>query len=405
MAAAIAFLTFAACSTPEPSPTPLPPTDLTTSQHVANVAGAPLRWAGAALVYPLKGLFYDLPLALARPSDAARDRARAIAALASPMGGERASAAQRLGELSAAADPSERAGNLDLLVPLLDDPASSVRSAAALALGATAHPRAFTPLALRLKDPDPAVRGSCAIALGRLGDRRAAPLVRDLAASPWGEHWYVQLASIQAGSVLGVSEVGVRARAILDDPPPDAGWLAPAVALIVLGRLDDDSATSVITAHLGPSHSAEVRTAAAFALGDMQSNQELFLQLLARAQTGDDQLPFVLVLERGGARIAREPLVRLLSSPDPRVRAHAAGALVNAYDERGVEGLLAGVQSSSVYERFYCLGRLEGIAGSDTEAGFSERAWREWWRDHRDDVLAAWEPRKLRPFDPARPGE
>lgn len=71
-----------------------------------------------------------------------------------------------------------------------------------------------------------------------------------------------------------------------------------------------------------------------------------------------------------------------LAAADPRVRAHAAGGLVDLSDPAGVDALIDGIQSASVYERFYSLGRLEQLADAPSPSpGFSRQAWRAWWAE------------------------
>ena len=84
---------------------------------------------------------------------------------------------------------SGRAGAADWIRAATADPRSEIREAAVVALGEQRLP-AETPILLeRLSDPDAVVCAAAAEALGRCGDRRAVPVLRELARQngPLGE--------------------------------------------------------------------------------------------------------------------------------------------------------------------------------------------------------------------------
>ena len=109
--------------------------------------------------------------------------------------------------------------------------------------------------------------------------------------------------------------------------------------------------------------------------------------MLKRALEARQQLPLILAVGRHGGESERDAIVPFLDSPDPTIRAHAAVAMVDLGDPRGVEALISGIQSHDVYERFTCLGRLQKLSGQ-TE-GLHADFWRRWWRDNKDSIRLA----------------
>lgn len=392
----LALLSLCGCrSAPQPAgappagwdPTRAEPSELTTAQQVANVAGAPLRAVGAAVVLPLRALFGDpsAPVASDRSDEAiAAALERLEARPAAPLE-QRLASQQALAALAASLERRDRQRALRALRGALGDRVARVRASAALALGrvGAGSPEAVgPPLCRLLKDPSPAARGSAVIALGALGDERAGPLIAELVDSPWGEHPYVALACLQAGGQLRVAALAPRARAWLRRPPLDVGWLGKLVAAQALGRLGDSEAIPGLRQALDDDE-AYVRAAAALALLEL-GEEALLLRRLAAARGARARLPLLLAVGKAAPRsaAARDALAGLLAASDGRVRAQAAGALVDAGDPRGVEGLLRGVEASSPYERLYCLGRLQALAGPRVRHGFDGARWRRWWADH-----------------------
>ena len=69
---------------------------------------------------------------------------------------------------------------ISLLIPFLDDPRESMRTAIADLLGLIENPGAVEPLIASLKDTSPHVRSSALAGLGRLADERAIEAIEEL---------------------------------------------------------------------------------------------------------------------------------------------------------------------------------------------------------------------------------
>ncbi len=364
---------------------PLPQSsgELSTSQQTANIAGAPLRLLGAAVVLPLKLLIYDGPRRLWAMTVGQDEFDRALAALEDPQPAIRYRAAQAFVTSAATVrEPRRRLALAAALVRRLEDEQSTIRNQAVLALGQLGERWVVSRVVRLLKAPDDQLRGSAVIALGQIGDPRVGPLLIQLYDSPWGESWFVRSALIQAAGKLSLIALLPKIRAQLANPDPAGEWLAQVVCIQALGRLGDDSDARRLKPLLRH-HNEYVRTAAAMSLGRLGQPGEL-ARMLPRATVARHQLPLILALGRHGQASDRGVIGPFLDSPDPTVRAHAACALVDLGDPRGVEGLIQGLSSQDVYERFVCLGRLEQLSGLDH--GFAAKKWGAWWRSNHKTV-------------------
>ncbi len=383
----LAFGVIAACRTEASTLRPAsPPQELTAGQKTLNFAGAPLRLVGAAVVMPIKLLFFDGPRQLWNLTLGDDELDHVLQALAEGNPGERFKAAQRLRRV--AAQVSSEARRLRIaaeLVRHLDDPQPAITNQLVVALGILGESWVTPRLVRLLKHPDDQIRGSAVIALADLGDLRVGPLLEQLYDSPWAESWFVRSALIQAAGKLSLMGLIPRIRRELHHPDPAGSWLLRVVSIQALGRLEDAQSVPRLRRLLSDSNQY-VRTAAAMCLGQLGHPEEL-AGMLKRALEARQQLPLILAVGRHGGESERDAIVPFLDSPDPTIRAHAAVAMVDLGDPRGVEALISGIQSHDVYERFTCLGRLQKLSGQ-TE-GLHADFWRRWWRDNKDSIRLA----------------
>src|SRR6185295_5429030 len=91
-------------------------------------------------------------------------------------------------------------GSVDQLIKSLADSDSSVRRAAAGALGQLKAGSAVDALIAALRDEDESVRKSAATALARIGDRRAAVAVRTAAKESGSDEWEYSAALYRLGN-------------------------------------------------------------------------------------------------------------------------------------------------------------------------------------------------------------
>ncbi len=162
--------------------------------------------------------------------------------------------------------------------PLLTDQSPRVRAAAIWALHANGQPVDPSPLASMLESPNPGVRGLAAFVIGEMGDRSAAPMLRETArAQPAraGDRAVAdQLVDLQVAEALvklGDPEAIHQIRAALYPARP-TDLEAAALAAQIIGQVGDEVSADqliVLTARrdeMGNPMPAEVRLAAASSL-------------------------------------------------------------------------------------------------------------------------------------------
>ncbi len=200
----------------------------------------------------------------------ARAKSAVAAALRDQNEGVRSTAAMVVG----------RAGmrdQADALRPLLSDRSEYVRSAATFGLmknGAGVDP---TPLAdLLLTDPSPRVRSYVVFILGELGDRSAAPMIRQAAATPIPRASAIENRLFQLQAAEALVKLGDDSRlepilaALFPATPEDLE--ATALAAQILGQLGHKPAVGDLnnlawgTDPTGQKMPAEIRLAAGAAL-------------------------------------------------------------------------------------------------------------------------------------------
>jgi HEAT repeat protein len=174
--------------------------------------------------------------------------------------------------------PSIKKEPVDLLIAALDNKDPMARAFAASSLGLTGERKAVAALAKAIEDADAVVRESAVMALGQLGLEAVDTLVAVLKKN--------KDPAARAGAADALAEMALRpakpASEEAKTPPANLLKDTPALAALVLAMEDP---------------SADVRTAAAGALADMESAK------------------------------AVEALVAHLKDPEPRVREAAASAL------------------------------------------------------------------------------
>jgi HEAT repeat protein len=275
------------------------------------------------------------------------------------------------------------------LIEALMDKNSSVREAAAKALGRMGDPRAVIPLVKALGDPLNGVRDAAAVALkklneplgeriyeslkgsskaweelARLNDPRAiAPLVKALGAWDWNVRanaaWTLRKLGDQRAvepliNTLGDRSAIVRgaaAWALHDfgdrravDPMvkalSDTEESVREAAAWTLGKLKDPRAVEPLIPAL-QDWFYTVREAAAWALGELGDPRAVIPLIDALGDThGKVREAAVWALLKLGDRRAVDPLLKTLGDPDPKVREASAVTLGTFGDHRAVDPLL-----------------------------------------------------------------
>ncbi len=216
-----------------------------------------------------------------------------IERLYSPIPGERADAAIRLGQMGEPAVPAisflvgmlgdntrfvskagdmatspgvEAAGALvrigrpavEALVAVLGGEDSAIQGYAASVLGEIGDPRAVEPLIVLLKDRDPFVSGKAAWALGEIKDRRA---VEPLIAALNHEQWSVRTTAAEAVGKIGDRRAVEPLIAAMEDKEA----LVRSNAAVALGEMRDPNVVEPLIAAL-KDEDVNVRSRAAEAL-------------------------------------------------------------------------------------------------------------------------------------------
>jgi HEAT repeat protein len=257
----------------------------------------------------------------------------AIASLTDENRGVRFVAAMTIGML-------QLRNSSHLLEPMLLDPSDSVRAASMYSLRRCDRNVDLNPLAAMLRSDDPEVKANAAMVLGELGDRSAAPMVRNAVGRSMSSvgpvrRRIVEMQLAEAMVRLGRTEEMEVIRAALFTTA-EQGEIA-ALACLMCGRLKDYEALPTLlnlaqrTENGG--HAPEVRMAAAMAVAMIDPSQaplDVPMQFTAsdrpelRAQAAITlgKIPHPAVVGQ---------LRQLLSDRDAMVQVSAAAAILELY--------------------------------------------------------------------------
>jgi HEAT repeat protein len=240
----------------------------------------------------------------------------------------------------------ELCGIAHLLEPLTRDGSASVQAAAIYGLRRCGQPVDLNPLADLILSDDPEVRGNTAMVLGRLGNRSAAPLIRqavgqgmELVSEPRVKMVDLQMA--EALVMLGDAGEIEAIRAALF-APPEQGELT-ALACMICGRLRDYRVVpNLVRLALQTGRErqpAEVRMTAVWALAHIDPAQAALEVPLE--YVGDPQYQLrtqaALTLGEIGDEAALPYLIELLDDPSPLVQVAAAGGILQIKGGTGSE--------------------------------------------------------------------
>ena len=348
--------------TPEPAPEPLPPPEPEPTPAPVGVTDAPpateVIERAPSLPDPMTVSMAPHEaaatlLATAAGSPYAALRANAIEGLAKapdalrPLVG-RALVDTNRGVRFVAANVVARAGLCDqshLLEPLVRDESDSVRAGAIAALVECGARVDQSPLAGMLRSDDPEIRGNAYLALGMIGNRSAAPMIRESLGRGMRlvNPLRVKLVELQGGEAL------VRLGDTAEIEPIRAALFAPGeqgeltvLACQVLGRLGDQQSQGAMFRLARPAgddiRPIEIRLAALRALADLGTpdrNQLLEwsipslkdLSPMVRAQA-------CFTVGAIGGDAAVRALVPLMADLYPNVQVAAAGAILSAHARR-----------------------------------------------------------------------
>lgn len=229
--------------------------------------------------------------------------AEPIASLNSPRPEKRKAAREALDEIG-------KRALFPLLQALTDGDGDRKREAARL-VGYLGNPNGVLPLSALLEDPDPAYRVLAAISLGRIGDKSGVSALGRVLGSGFGESMVRAAAAWALGEIKSPNAVTYLAKK-KGQGLDDGVERVRVVSALSLANQGDLSVVPELLAHLDDQKesSADVRLAAAYALGMLKAKEAL------------------------------QPLQeRLLADPNPNVKRAAALALGMIGDEAAVDSL------------------------------------------------------------------
>lgn len=270
----------------------------------------------------------------------------ALALLHDPQGSVRGTAAEILGNL----------GGKRVIEPLIevlrDDPDKSARQGAAWALGTLHDGQAVDPLISALHEADPDVRRGAAFALGELKDTRAViPLILSLRDPKWYVRSSAAIALMKLDDPRAVEPLLVASR----DPDEDAGSSAYGA---LIGLRDERVVEILIeTLHKPDGY---LRYTAVQALGFFRDARATLylLDLLRNDPNADVRRAAATALGSIRSTNAVDTLVQALSDPNPVVRSSAAEALRQFEDYAAASTALELFQGGKIKPR---TGWLEDI--------------------------------------------
>ncbi len=233
-----------------------------------------------------------------------------------------------------------RLSNLSHLVePLVRDSSPSVRAAAIYALRRCGRPADPSMIAGMLRSDDPEIRSNAFAVLGELGDRSAAPMVRESLGNGMRRvnPIRVRIVELQGAETLvrlGNEEDIEAIRAALF-APVEQGELS-ILACQILARVGDQSSVPMLERLVMASGTSarppEIRLAAAQAIAELGARTQIdLLALASNAARSPDPLvrmQAASVLGRLGGSAAESALASMLSDPVESVRVTAAGNLL-----------------------------------------------------------------------------
>ena len=347
---------------PEPAPEPLPPPEPVPVPAPVGVTDAPpatdVVLREPALPDPMTASMSPRDaavqlLATAASSPYAALRANAVEGLAKapdslrPLIG-RALTDNNRGVRFVAANVVAKAGLCDqsnLLEPLVRDESDSVRAGAIAALVECGVKVDQSSLAGMLRSDDPEVRANAYLALGMIGNRSAAPMIRESLGRGMRlvNPLRVKLVELQGGEAL------VRLGDTAEIEPIRAALFAPGeqgeltvLACQILGRLGDQQSQGALFRIGRPTgedvRPVEIRLAALRALADLGAPDRAQLFQLATASL-KDMSPMVraqacFTVGAIGGEAAVQSLVPLMADLDPNVQVAAAVAILAADSRR-----------------------------------------------------------------------
>lgn len=230
-------------------------------------------------------------------------------------------------------------GLAHLVEPLARDTSPSVRAAAIYALRRCGRPADPSMLAGMLRSDDPEIRSNAFAVLGELGDRSAAPMVREALGKGMRRvnPIRVRIVELQGAETLvrlGSEEDIEAIRAALF-APVEQGELS-ILACQVLARVGDQSSVPMlerlVMASGNSARPPEIRLAAAQAIAELGARTQIDLVALASnaARSPDPliRMQAASLLGRLGGAAARSELASMLADPAESVRVTAAGNLM-----------------------------------------------------------------------------
>ncbi len=225
-----------------------------------------------------------------------------------------------------------------LIEPLLRDESESVRAAAMGALAICGRTVDLSPFAVMVRTDDPEVRANVYVVLGLIGNKSAAPMVRDSVGAGLSlvDSTRVRVVELQAAEALvrlGRPDEIEPIRAALFAPAEQGGLTA--MACQIVGRLKDERSKPMLQRLVDASgdseRAPEIRIAALEALGRLGgSDTEIFQQLQPYVASAEAGLRAQAATALGtiSAKQALPVLSVLLVDPVPVVRVAAASSIL-----------------------------------------------------------------------------
>ena len=218
------------------------------------------------------------------------------------------------------------------VIPLLDDPSSSVQAAAMFALHRCGQRIDVSAMARMLTSPDPSVRGNAVMLLGQMNNHNTIAMIKDLANTPLPRASAAQEAIVRLQIAEAIVNLG-------DDSTLNvlrAGMYSQfdevrVLAVTMLGQQDDQRMAKAI-AQLLAQPPIELQIAAAGTLAQL-GLRDLGLAVVLDAcdsKTPTHRAQAALTLGYFPNDNAAQMLTRLLNDPHEQVRLSAAAGIIRA---------------------------------------------------------------------------
>lgn len=276
------------------------------------------------------------------------------------------------------------AGLVGSVIPLLGDPESFVRVAAADALGRIRSEEAISALAANLpKDPEPEPRRAMAKAMQSIGSKKAVPALVEALGDPSGEvgwqaaqalkslswepgndtehaAWHLAVSHFDIALSFGAAAVEPLIK--LAHGTSFHRCIRAVEALAIVGGAQVVKPLLEVLGH----SDFTVRSAAATALGQLGDARAIdpLVQLLNDPHH-QVCLAACLSLSKVGDQRAVEPLIRVVNHAAPDVRAAAVEALGKLRDARAVQPLVGLLQDAETDVRETAAAALGAIGDED----------------------------------------